>query len=439
MLRTLLFFIVSSLNATISYAITIDRNGSSTKVTFENSDFEHPRGEGPFEDNWLTRIIDFRPGCYINTLPFALPFQAPVDVAIHYQAQWRDVIDNISDLSDISLARFDLAYQDANTEPHRKSQFLDVADIGNLNWHSTGDDFIHARAESNGVKTIYIKNVQVPASSQNIKTKMCAIAPKSSIRVERIELTISDPSQFLPAAKPVSDGSFSCFDTGLFLSNCQLAETVLAEPELLEQEYDVNFTFACRGHQIDIALDAGASSVCLQPKTGSQTATVTGNGLRIVDRNPERTRKSTFDHGCEFKINKIKKKVSPRQQQILAERKETLEVALKDSQSAAEAFVDLTILVRVIEAIQSALELAGKSFVTKSQIKPDLSLEKLLSKHQIESLKKLMQEKNILTKSDEQYDHFKKIEESSQQKLREIICLSKNTNDERGDSYDACN
>lgn len=438
MLRPFLFFIVSSLSATITYAISIERDGIGTKVIFESSDFEFPHGKEQFENGWLNRTIDFRPGCYINTLPFALSYQASIDVAIQYQACWRDVIDNISDLSEISLARFDLAYQDANTEPHRKSQFLDVADIGNLNWHSAGDDFIHARAESSGVKTIHIKNVQIPASSQVIRTKMCAIAPKSTIRVEKIELTISDPSQFLPAARSISDGPLSCFDSGLFLANCQLAETVLEESELLEQEYDVNFTFACRGHQIDFALDAGASSIVLEPKEENQIATVTGNGLRIIDRNPEKTRKATFDHGCKFKINSVTKKVSPRQRQILADKKETLESALKDSQSAAEAFVDLTILVRVIEAIQSALDLAEKSLAVKFKAKSDLSFEKLLSKQQIESLKKIMQEKNILTRSDEQYDHFKKIEESSQQKLRELLCLVKNP-DEKGGSYDTCN
>lgn len=438
MFKSFLLFLISCLGTMTTYAMTINRDGNATKVIFENSDLENPRGKEHFEKGWLVRDLGFRPGCYLNTPPFALPYQASIDLAIHYQAYWRDVIDNVADLSEIYLARFDLAYEDANTEPHRKSQFLDVADVGNLNWHSTGQDFIQARAESSGTKTIHIKNLQVPASSQNIKTKMCAIAPKSTLRVERIELTISEPSQFLPATEPINEGPFSCFDTGLFLTNCRLTEKILEEPELLEQKYDVNFTFTCRGHQIDFVLDAGASSVVLQPKDGNQIATVTGNGLRIIDRDSEKTRKATFDRGCNLQINSVTKEISPRQMQVLAESRAALEAALEDSQSAAEAFVDLTVLARVIEAIQSALELASKSLAVKFQFQPSLSLEKLLSKQQIESLKKLMQEKRILTISDEQYDHFKKIEESSRQKLREILCLTKNLNGEKDGSYDTC-
>ena len=125
----------------------------------------------------------------------------------------------------------------------------------------------------------------------------------------------------------------------------------------------------------------------------------------------------------ELKINKVSKSISERQQKVLDDKKALLEATLKDSELSASAFVELTTLVRLIEAIESAVDLRGYNF------------EGMLPKQQIEGLHKLFQEKDILTNSDDQYDHFKKIQINAEKKLREIIALTAKSA-EAGESHE---
>ena len=87
-----------------------------------------------------------------------------------------------------------------------------------------------------------------------------------------------------------------------------------------------------------------------------------------------------------------------------------LERQVEDAKNSVQAFVDLTIFARLIEAVESAVDLEGSS------------LEDMLSSQQTESLRELMLEKNIIKNSDEQYDYFKEKQAQLERQLHEAQC-----------------
>ena len=354
-----------------------------------------------------------------------LPHQAIVSAIVHFEAVWRDVVDDATQLADTELGRFDIAYETSNAGHARKSEFLTAAQVGNFEWRAQTKDILYVRAQTEKLQQLRIEGASIPAASNNIRVQMCGIAPKATLRIEKIEVILAGFSDFIEASAPLAEGSqFKCFDTGLFLTNCRLGETILDEPGNLEMEYAVGLTFGCAGHEVDFALVTDSNSIVLKPNMG--TVKIRGRGLKLVDRSPAKTRAATFNPGCTLSVDRVEKMVSQEQMEALREKKAVLEADLANAKQTSQAFVDITLLARIIEALRDSLELTSKLHRSLGVAAAnDVTLQELLSPFQMKTLTDMLETRNIIESSDTQYDRFKKLEHAALRKLREMSCVMK--------------
>ncbi len=274
------------------------------------------------------------------------------------------------------MARFDLAYEKINGKSHRESGYLTIGDLDSLNWIGKSVDFTYASATTHEAKPLLIKAMTIPKASKDIRVKMCGIAPFTSLRVTKVEIRLSEFDDFMTASDFNSNDLLSCFDTGLFLTNCRLRETILDDPGSLEMEYTLDVNFGCEGHEVDFALVTDSNSIVLKPNI--KTVNIRGRGLKLVDKSPAKTRAATFNPGCNFSVGRVEKVVSPEQVEALREKKAVLEADLANAKQTSRAFVDITLLARIIEALRDSLELTSRFRRGTGAVANDVTLQDLL-------------------------------------------------------------
>ncbi len=480
MLRILGFFILNILYiADVGFAVTINRDRGGTHLIFEGEDLLKAHGEEDFEEDWLKKDLTYRGDCYVQTMPIEIPFQTSVNLIVHYEAKWRAVVDEVNNLSEIELARFDLAYEKSNGRSHRESEFLIVADLGELNWHAKTMDFTYVSAATEKPKEIHFKTMTIPNASKNIRAKMCGIGPSTSIRVSKIEMRLSKFDDFMTARNFNSDDLLHCYDTSLFLSKCSLSKKNLAKSEHPVMNYKVDLEFDCEGHEVEFNLETDRSKISLHPQKGRQEITLEGKQLDLLDANPKKTLQATFNPGCVLKIYTVEKSISENQKREFEKIKQDLEDLRNNSALSAKAFSDLNNLAQIMVALKASLKLMNYQAQSEKEMRTviqgilkgmeenasgdvwekvlyensllerenkqeilklrnalqkiltdktpfhDISLENLLSKTQLDFLLNALENKKTFLENDKHYEYFKKLEEKAKQDLKQIWLESK--------------
>ena len=331
---------------TVAVAVTISRDRSGTTLHFQNSDLLKLYKAKNYEGEWIAKNNGFRLGCPIQTPSFNLSSKASAELVIRFEAYWRDLVDDVLDATDLNVARFDLVHTSEEGMADRESYHLLTSEIGNMVWLSKSDGFVEIRAQSGGVREIHMTGLQIPAGSKNLRIKVCGIAPRSTLRIDSIELRLNAQEDAPLVVKPAEGSLLNCFNTGLFLTNCNLDETVLSAKNNVDLEYETDILFDCRGHDVEFGLKTDESFTPLKPSKERQKLKVTGTELKLVDLNPAKTNRATFDLGCTLHIGNTHKRLSARAKVTLKnylQEVRLLTQVLRDIHSVDSLTKDLTI------------------------------------------------------------------------------------------------
>lgn len=93
-----------------------------------------------------------------------------------------------------------------------------------------------------------------------------------------------------------------CSDMGLFFGDCHLREKTLFSESRFERKFTIRYSFPCLGHDIEAGFRTESGFLQLKASPDAQEVVLTGRSLKLVDRNPQATSRSTFDSKCELTI-----------------------------------------------------------------------------------------------------------------------------------------
>jgi hypothetical protein len=110
----------------------------------------------------------------------------------------------------------------------------------------------------------------------------------------------SDPSKKEPVL--VTKGELSCYDHGGYLTSCTMVDKVLSERLPAISKFILEYSFACSGHQMAIAVQFGDLTVALKQEA-DQKIELIGNGPFVLkDSNPDWSKSADLEPGCSLNI-----------------------------------------------------------------------------------------------------------------------------------------
>ncbi|HYX36863.1 MAG TPA: hypothetical protein VE954_27460 [Oligoflexus sp.] len=127
---------------------------------------------------------------------------------------------------------------------------------------------------------------------------------KKSTPVADPNLPIVDPQPSDPKKEPVlvTRGELSCYDHGGYLTGCTMADKVLSEKLTAISKFNLEYSFACSGHQMAIAVQFGDLTVALKQEA-DQKIELIGNGPFVLkDSNPDWSKSADLEPGCSLNI-----------------------------------------------------------------------------------------------------------------------------------------
>lgn len=331
--RMLYFFLLMAISCEVTHSYEIRRTLDSTLIRFYPVDLL-ARSTGMSSSGFIEEEMIGR-ACVINAPPIDLSGNYSLRASLSIkEAESRNFIAEILDLSYRSILRLNVKVENNTGDSQISSGFLQMVGIGKVDLIAQTTRGVEALVSTN--RSLEIQTDIILISGEKItSSQICDIAPFTSFTVQYLDLLITNTgdSQLIPLTSEVAP-PLSCFNTGLFLANCQLEDTTLSAKNDVDLEYEVDLSFECRGHEVDFALKTDESVTLIKPARGKQKLKVTGTELRLVDLNPAKTSRATFDLGCNLHVDRVHKRLSTRA-------KRTFQNYLKEVQLLTQVLNDM--------------------------------------------------------------------------------------------------
>ncbi|MDQ3230286.1 MAG: hypothetical protein M3Q07_00570 [Pseudobdellovibrionaceae bacterium] len=119
---------------------------------------------------------------------------------------------------------------------------------------------------------------------------------------ENIPIVDPQPSDPKKEPVPVTRGELTCYDHGGYLTGCTMADKVLSQELPALSKFVLEYSFACSGHRMAIAVQFGDLTVALKQEA-DQKVELIGNGPFVLkDSDPDWSKSADLAPDCSLNI-----------------------------------------------------------------------------------------------------------------------------------------